>query len=399
MPIKRIFQEKSVDRKKEILDYLRNKQKAQEIDAKVNGINIWVLLGAMALVVWKIIATLDAPIWTQQSLILRTLVLTAAVFFLALITGKSQSVTDEIRYKSDNEQSSFESLLSALIMLMPTGMFVLLVERSWSAIALLLLGIALVAKDIFLITSELFKRRATNGKFPKPALGMTKLSDARASFVLVSFFTTITFDQAWQLIREMKSVSVDSVKVLTLVAAAYLLVLITMRRRLRTAAVLWTYEMETAIVTGAISAEEALRQIEYRALRPRVTDVMKKFIEDTEKQFSDLSLLIATCRENLSSVNRIPLEYQAERTSRTDETTALARAHLDKLHHEIGEFAIYIKQLALANRANSHPNLLPLLADLELKHKNYERRAGDEKRTLESLVQEAKTLFRTKPHA
>ena len=29
--------------KKEIFDYLRNRQKAAEIEAKVNGVNLWVL--------------------------------------------------------------------------------------------------------------------------------------------------------------------------------------------------------------------------------------------------------------------------------------------------------------------------------------------------------------------
>lgn len=377
--------------KKEILDYLRNKQKEQEIDAKVNGINIWVLLGAMALVLWQLISTLDAPIWLQHSLILRTLVFTEAVFILILFTGKSRSVTDEIRYSSDEKESSFEWLFAALLMLMPTGMFVVLVERSLTGIVLLTLGMALTASEVVAITAKLFKRNVKNRKFPKPSLNITKLLDARISFLVIGCFTLVTVDQAWKLSYELRSVSVDSIKVLTLLAAAFLLVLITVRRRLRTAGVLWTYEMETAVVTGAISAEEALRQIEYRALGPRVTDVMQKFTEDTEKQFSDLSVMISTCRENISSVNRVPLEYKAERSSRIHDMTAPIETSLGKLHHDIAEFASYIKQLALSNQVLARPGLLPLLEDLKLKHKNYERRAGDERKALDSLIQDAKS--------
>lgn len=377
--------------KKEILDYLRNKQKEQEIDAKVNGINIWVLLGAMALVIWQLISTLDAPIWLEHSLILRTLVFTEAVFVLILFTGKSQFVTDEIRYSSDKKESSFEWLFAALLMLIPTGMFIVLVGRSWSAIVLFILGIALTASEVVSITTKLFKRNVKNSKFPKPSLNITKLLDARISLGVIGCFTAVTIDQVWQLSYELKSASVDSVKVLTLLATVFLLVLITVRRRLRTAGVLWTYEMETTVVTGAISADEALRQIEYRALGPRVTDVMQKFTEDTEKQFSDLSLMIATCRENISSVNRVPLEYKAERSSRIYDMTAPIETCLDSLRQDIAEFANYIKQLALSNQVLARPGLFPLLEDLKLKHKNYESRAGDQRKELDSLIQDAKS--------
>lgn len=44
--------------RKELLDYLRNQQKAAEIDSKVNGVNIWVLIGAIGVVGWQLMSEL-----------------------------------------------------------------------------------------------------------------------------------------------------------------------------------------------------------------------------------------------------------------------------------------------------------------------------------------------------
>jgi hypothetical protein len=58
--------------KKEVLDYLRNQQKAAEIEAKMNGVNIWVLLGAIAVVAWQLTAGSVARLWNEPELVLRT---------------------------------------------------------------------------------------------------------------------------------------------------------------------------------------------------------------------------------------------------------------------------------------------------------------------------------------
>ena len=139
--------------KKEVLDYLRNKQKAQEIDAKVNGINLWVLLGALALVVWQIIASLNAPIWPQKDLILRVLLVTEAVYLVTWVSQKSQGITDDIRYSSDSGESSFEGLFLAVLLLMPPGLFVALVDRRWSAMAILVIGLLFTSIALGLMAS------------------------------------------------------------------------------------------------------------------------------------------------------------------------------------------------------------------------------------------------------
>lgn len=387
--------------KKEILDYLRNLQKAQEIDAKVKGINIWVLLGALALVLWQLIATLNTPIWLQNTLVLRTLILSEAAYLLMWFAGgRLHAVHEEIRYKSDDKESTFESFLEALIFLTPTGLFVLLVERSWSAIVLLIFGIMLTVNAVDSIVSNLFKESEKKRKFPKTLFGPTKLKKARISCVYFVLFMVITVDQALQLSRELSSASVDSLKVLTLLAAAFLLLLTTMHHKLRTAAILWTYEMEAGLVVGSISAEVALSRIEYRALGQRMNDVMEEFYKDVDTRFSVLPNMISFCKERLALViSSVPLEFQAERSSQITKIAASSKAHLEKLQLDIAEFGEYIKELALPNKARSHPDLLLQIDTLKHKHAGYESRAASEKNTLESLITSAQSLISPKAKA
>jgi hypothetical protein len=382
-------EEKILADKKEVLDYLRNMQKAQEIDAKVNGINLWVLLGALALVVWQLVATLNAPVWFQHSLILRVLVLTEAIYMLTVFARKSQAITEDIRYQSDYDESSFERLFEALLLVMPTGLFLALVARSWSVIFLLVFGAVFTTMTVVSITSGLRKGSGEKRKFPKPSFGLSKITSTRIQCGVVLVLIAVTLDQAWQLYRELNSASVESMRVLTLLAAAFLLLLIAVRRRLRTDAIFWTYQMETDLVLDVISAEVALSRIENRALGPRVKDVMDEFIEDIEKRFSELSLMTAKCRENLATVHEIPMQYQAERSSRIAGAAASPREHIDKLLLDIAEFGEYLKELASEMR--TRPELLPLLDSLSLKQKDYETRVRGERGSFESLVGDAQS--------
>ncbi|MDP3797647.1 MAG: hypothetical protein Q8R06_10935 [Polaromonas sp.] len=382
--------------KKEVLDYLRNKQKAQEIDAKVNGINLWVLLGALALVVWQIIASLNAPIWPQKDLILRVLLVTEAVYLVTWVSQKSQGITDDIRYSSDSGESSFEGLFLAVLLLMPPGLFVTLVDRRWSAMAILVIGLLFTSIALSLMASGFIKGSGKK-KFPEPSFGLTKKANARAEWIVIAVLVAVTVDQAWLLWLDLSSASVDSVKLLTLLAAAFLLLLIAVRRRLRTDAVLWTYEMETELVLGVISAKVALSRIENRALGPRVKDVMDEFIEDIEKRFSELSSMIAKCSEDLAAAHEVPAKYQVERSSRIAGAAGAPRAHIEKLFLDIAEFDEYLKKLASPNRTRRRPELLGLLESLGLKQKDYETRAAREKKALESLIADAQSSINSNP--
>lgn len=382
--------------KKEILEYLRNKQKEQEIDAKVNGINLWVLLGALALVIWQIIASINAPIWFQQDLILRVLLVTEAVYLATFFAKKRQGISGDIRYSSEDDEGSFELLFEAVLLFMPPALFVAVVDKRWSAIALLIFGMIFICIAISMMASGLTQGNGKK-KFPDPTFGSTKRTNARFVFGFLAVLIAVIVDQSCLLWLDLSSTSVDSLKILTLVAAAFLLLLIAVRRRLRTSAVLWTYEMETDIVLGVISAKVALSRIENRALGSRVKDVMDESIEDIEKQFSELSSMLVSCRQDLASVYDIPHQYQAERTSRITNAAELPRIQIKKLISDISELKEYLDKLASPNRTKYRPDLLTLLESLAIKHKNYEKRVVHEKEILESLIIETKSVIVTGP--
>lgn len=92
--------EECVAEKKEVLEYLRNQQKAAEIDAKVNGINSWVLLGAMALIAWNLLGTAELLVWSDHELLARLLVAVQGALFLVRTCGVGGQQGDSVRFIS-----------------------------------------------------------------------------------------------------------------------------------------------------------------------------------------------------------------------------------------------------------------------------------------------------------
>jgi hypothetical protein len=86
-----------IDRK-EVFDYLRNKQKSAEIEAKVNGINLWVILAAVAIVLWQLVESIGSNLWSHYPLIFRALICAEAMCWLVWMGDGIALTGDDIRY-------------------------------------------------------------------------------------------------------------------------------------------------------------------------------------------------------------------------------------------------------------------------------------------------------------
>jgi hypothetical protein len=101
--------------KKEIFDYLRNRQKAAEIEAKVNGVNLWVLLGAIAVVTWQLIGSVGTGMWDRPELILRMLLCAEALYMLTWLAWSVRRGREEVRYSVWTPTEIRSPLLALLI--------------------------------------------------------------------------------------------------------------------------------------------------------------------------------------------------------------------------------------------------------------------------------------------
>lgn len=375
--------------RKEVLDYLRNQQKAAEIEAKINGVNIWVLLGAMAVVSWQLAASPAGRLWSDYELILRTLVASSSLYMLSRIVQGSSAERDELRYSRANfvdiDSSFFVLVKGILFLLPPVGLFVI-AGKSIAAIFLGLLGAIFVVMSVASILKSLFPASSSKKKFPKPEFGQTKRSDLIISLLFSGLVVVVIFEQTIYMGNIQGGVSLEDARQMGLLAALYLLVLITLDRKVQNDGIAWTYEIETDLVLGVISPEVAIRRIENRRLGPRLQDVVDRFFDDLDRRFEALDTMLEECAEKVQAANQVPEQYPVERAARIGEASAKVTDQIDSLIADCEEFKSYIKQLEQKPSAGNRALLAPILASLKARHASYAARAQTAKMKLKQLL-------------
>jgi hypothetical protein len=375
--------------KKELLDYLRNQQKAAEIEAKINGVNIWVLLGAMAVVSWQLTASPAGRLWNDFELILRTLVASVGLYGLSWFIRGSIAERDELRYSGtifDDVDSPYLVLIKSVLILLPPAGLVVIAGKSVGTIFLSLLGTIFVVLSIVFILKPLFPASSSKEKFPKPNFGQTKQAGLIFSLLFAALLVVAIAEQFMHLINIQGGVALDDAKQMVLLAVLYQLVLIAVSRKLQNDSIAWTYELETDLILGAISPEVAIRRIENRRLGPRLQDVMNRFFDDLDRRFRALETMLDECTEKMQAANKVPEQYPAERAARVREASARVTDQIDGLIADCEDFKSYLKRLEQKPSAGNRRVLTPILESLKARHELYNDRAQTAKSKLRRLL-------------
>ena len=290
--------------KEDVLGYLRNLQKAAEIEAKMNGVNVWVLLGAMAVVGWQLTSTPAAKLWSDYELVARTLVGAVTLHILSLLIGGSSGERDELRYSRANfseMDSPFLDLLMGVLIFLPPVALWLLAGKSVGAVVLSLLGVMYIVSSVISILKPLFPVSQKMERFPKPEFGLTRRADVTRYLLFGALFVTAIIEQIAHFRGIQGGVSIEEVRPMVLLAALYLLVLITVFRKMKNNGIAWTYELETDIVLGVTPPEVAIRKIENRRLGPRLQDIVDRFFDDLDQRFAELDTMLVECTEKINA--------------------------------------------------------------------------------------------------
>lgn len=378
--------------KKEILDYLRNRQKAAEIEAKVNGINLWVLLGAIAIVSWQLIPSVQTDILNHQELVLRTLLVAEAIYLSSLCLSPTTAISEEVRYRSQSSLETGSALLGiviGIIFLLPPALYLLIVGRSFSVLPAGLFGLAFIIFGTFSIVKQTISGRTEVARLPKPEFNPTRRSDIIGTLIVGLLFMLSIVEQSFAISRQITSISSEVLKSLALIAALYLLVLTALQRLLRSSSLLWTYELETDLLLDAISPQIALRRIEHRSLGPKLRDVMDTFFDDLDKIFIELEALSTDCSAKLKEVPGIPSQYTAERTARIADAIKEPRLRIEEILNECRELSNYLDKLEKLQPGRKRSAVIALLPSLRNRHKQYKGRADKAKSELEAMTRVA----------
>lgn len=375
--------------KKEVLDYLRNQQKAAEIEAKVNGVNLWVLFGAIAVVVLQLISSVGSALWDNYELVLRTFAATEGVYLLSWLLQKSTSSRDEIRYSRrvvDDIDSPFLVLVQGILLLLPPAALLVLVGMSFGTIVLALMGLIYVWISVKSIATQVLARSPKEEKFPKALFVGTGRGDVIAHLVSGVLFLVAIAEQVVSFRSLPGRLSADDAKQLALLATLYLLVSLAVQRKFKNDSIAWTYELETELVLESVTPEVAIRRIEHRRLGRRLQDVMDRISDDLDLRFGALDSMLVECKEKLEAARKVPEEYPAERIARIKEASEKVSAHIDGLVADCSDFKDYLTKLEKKNTGPRKTVLAPVLASLRARHDSYHDRARTAKMDMQRLL-------------
>lgn len=373
--------------RKEVFDYLRNRQKAAEIEAKVNGINLWVLIGAIAVVSWQLLASIGSSLWDHSELVIRAILCAEALYMFRLLGNNSRRARGEIRYSQwrfTDIESPFLRLFEGALYLLPPLIAWRFLGLGWSVITLGLFGLIFFGFSVAAISSHLFNIDAVGEKFPKPDFGLTTRADILSDLFFGAAFALSILEQgrfAWE---HQETFTMELAKQVALLSALYLLIVVTVQRKLQSNGIAWTYELETEVLLGSVSVEVAIRRIEHRGLGPRLQDVMDRFFDDLDRRFVELNTLFSECSQKLESVKDVPLQYGAERAARVQGATQMVSAHIAGLAHDCAEFGRYLEKLDQKNVGALKATLAPHLLSLKARHESYLERLQEAKAKLKS---------------
>lgn len=355
--------------KKEVLDYLRNQQKAAEIDAKVNGINFWVLLGAMALIVWHLLGTADSTVWHEHELLLRVLVATqGSVLFVRMcgIRGPQENAIRFTPWRLKDMDAPFLDIINGTILILPVG-FLIYFTKDYTAVITGLVGFVFLTSGCAALVRLIRGDDLEGETLPEPSFGNNQRTNSIISICFISGLIFLIIHQSQIAIDLLLEPKIESTKVLAGIAVLYALILLAIQRRASGESIRWTYRLETELLLENITPEIAIRRIEHRALGPKLQDVMDRFFDGLDQKFDLFESLRDDCSRQLKEVSSVPKEYAAERNARIEAATQRCASTLVDLNAEHKKLSDYLSRLKIKTAMEKNSNIVTHIKGIEAK--------------------------------
>lgn len=353
--------------KKEVIEYLRNQQKATEIDAKVNGINFWVLLGAISLIAWHLLATANSPVWSNYELLARVLVAAQGAIFAVRLFGVPGQQGDSDRFTSwrlRDMDTPFLDIIRGLILIIPTG-FLIAFHKDYTALLTGIVGLVFCLSGCAALVRLIRGIDVEGEKFPEPSFGNSQQVNSLLSLLFMLGWIFLFIYQGRLSIKLLQEPQIENAKVLAGLAALYALLLLAIQRRAFGESSRWTYALETDLLLNNVTPDVALRRIEYRALGPRLQNAMDRFFDSLDQKFATLENMREDCLKQLNEVFSVPKNYIAERSARLNAATERCYAVLAEIDSDCKDLSNYISRLKSKNTMIKKSNISTYIKVIE----------------------------------
>lgn len=369
--------------KKEIIDYLRNLQKATEVRARLSGINIWVLWGAFGLVVWTAMGNFVSNDIRDTAGIAVHLCEISVVLYYVFFLGSSNEDSAEVRFTPSSVAS--DSNLQKVWML----------YFLWLGLPFLLDGIfyRLTFSNVFFVgvgtVGLCFQlshwiMRKPDGESPNTLPPSPIVKKLLGIFLFVTSITLVVQAGA-DVGKSFPFLNLERARFVLLIAVGYWLIYLLLERTLQGNGDKWTYTLEKKLLLGSISAEDALASIEHRSFGARLSTV----IERHQRNLSFLEQTVETSLEEMNAkveiIRVISTDYAHERTKRLSEAAAPVHEAIKKIEAASRDFEQYSNKLLLSQNIIGDPRTRQVLNNLIAQNSERRRRVDGLSRNLNSL--------------
>jgi hypothetical protein len=358
--------------KKEIIDYLRNKQKAAEIESKVNGVNIWVILGAIGIVIWQFLGTYDLGLGFPLQLFLKACLITEAVF--VLVNAKIPipiATSKEVRFKaySNNQHEyPFLTLFTQSLIAIPPAAFIAKFGWSFSSVVLLALNLAVLIAFTYSYGRLIFVRKRKRF-IPKSQLAPEVKPMAWIAISLCALMFAVVIIELMSIFRHLDLITEHSVKVTLIALAAFWLTYLLLCRHRQLFSDSWVYDLESELVLGVTTASEAIKILEHRLLGPKLSGIIEDFFHELNGKLDGLENRVEQLKKD---VKRIEELYEENDPKKGDAIMNLDESLVDNLgaltqYHD--DFMSYLEELINANYLTNRLAILKISKNATLEAK------------------------------
>ncbi|HEX7687039.1 MAG TPA: hypothetical protein VF453_05005, partial [Burkholderiaceae bacterium] len=345
--------------KKDVIDYLRNQQKRAEIDSKVDGVNIWVLYGAIALVVWKIVEPFDPKDWASPVLVARLVAL--SILLDGLRSGVMGLATrgPEPLFRWPRRGDASRRFFLARYTLVAAPFIATLALDDRDPVAFFLALGSFGGYVVFVLEAlyDRFSTRRTGFRFP-PAVGQP----VPAALLGIALGAAVVWHFAAAIVPSLAAITAGQVKACLLALTLYWLLVTLARRHARIRQLDWTYVLERDLLLGPKSVPAALTEIEYHASGVELPRVFDRYFEQVRDELAELGARIDAFNGRLAAAFAVPAEQTLERQMQHDELRRLVEEPLERLAATFGDFHAF-QRVGLRQRIPPHaPGLDAALA-------------------------------------
>lgn len=328
--------------RKEIFDYLRNVQKETEVKARLSGINVWVLYGAIGFLLWKLLSINSYPLYLLHWITFCCEVLSVgAVILIILSVGSDES---DIRFRpagvnSRNNLSKYWCMRFAWFGA-PFIFSAIAMGVTVSAAVMIVITFVLIFIELFVKIDNEDVNMLTHRTLKERLIGVIVYTAIMAFTILENFRS---------LSGTARSLVTSDLKVIILSVSIYFLIILLIKRGLTDNSDAWSYDLEKKLLLGLCSNSEALWVIESQQLGSRLVKVVEKKRADVSSSLEQLSSLLEGANHKINEIAKISIEYAHERKAQYDEVSGPFKEAIDKSEQSIKRLSDFAKKLVAKN--------------------------------------------------